>query len=121
VLTSHRARATWASRLAALIGATITIIVSAAAVTPARAEDLDVTNCVGGFFSTYNCVSRWGQAGNTFVREVPEPIDAAEQARREAGDRKWMARCHPAIQHDRLGVSRYRYSAPGCEFGVTED
>lgn len=121
MLTSHRARAPLALRLAALIGATITITVSAAAVTPARAEDLDVTNCVGGFFSTYNCVSRWGQAGNTFVREVPEPVDAPEQARREAGDRKWMARCHPAIQHDRLGVSRYRYSAPGCEFGVTED
>jgi hypothetical protein len=121
VLTSHRARAPLALRLAALIGATIIIAVSAAAMTPARAEDLDVTSCLGGFFSTYNCVNRWGPAGNTFVREVPEPIDAAEQARRETGDHKWLARCHPVIQHDHLGVSRYRYSAPGCEFGATED
>jgi hypothetical protein len=104
--------------LAVPIGAAM-IIVSAATLTAAQAEDVGVTSCVGGW--SYNCVSRWGPAGETFVRDMPEPIDAAEKARREAGDHKWLARCHPVIQHDRLGVSRYRYSAPGCEFGVTED
>ncbi len=118
MLTSQRTRAPLASWLAAPIGAAI--IRSAAAFTSARAQDIGVTGCVGGW-TTYNCVSRWGPAGNTYVREVPEPIDEAEKARREAADRKWLARCHPVLGHDRLGVPRYRYSAPGCEFGVTED
>jgi hypothetical protein len=103
-----------------LIGAMIIITVSAAAMTAARAADVGVSSCVGGWRG-YSCVSRWSTGGDTYVREMPEPIDAAEKARREAQDHKWLARCHPVIQHDRLGVSRYRYSAPGCEFGVTED
>jgi hypothetical protein len=102
-----------------LIGAMIIITVAAAAVTAARAADVEVSSCVGGWRG-YSCVSRWG-TGDTYVRDMPEPIDAAEKARREAQDHKWLARCRPVVQHDRLGVSRYRYSAPGCEFGVTED
>lgn len=96
------------------------IIASAAALTSAQAEDVGVTSCIGGWRG-YTCVDREAPASQTFVRDVPEPIDAAEKARREAGDHKWLARCRPVIQHDFLGVSRYRYSAPGCEFGVSED
>ena len=118
MLTSHGARAPFASRLAAPIGAAI--ILSVMSLTPAPAADIGVSNCVGGWRG-FSCVTRWGEAGDTYVREVPEPIDEAEKLRREAGDRKWLARCHPVIAHDRLGVARYRYYAPGCEFGVTED
>jgi len=118
VLTSHGARAPFASRLAAPIGAAI--ILSVMSLTSAQADDISVSSCVGGR-KDFSCVTRWGEAGDTYVRQVPEPIDEAKKLRREAGDRKWLARCHPVVAHDRLGVARYRYYAPGCEFGVTED
>ena len=118
MLTSGGARASLASWLAAPIG--VAIILSVTSLNAAQAADVSVSSCVGGWNSN-NCVNRWGPAGDTYVREVPPPIDEAEKLRREAGDRKWLARCHPVVTHDRLGVARYRYSAPGCEFGVTED
>jgi hypothetical protein len=118
VFTSRHAGALLATWALAPIGAAI--ILSAASLTPAQAAEIGVTSCVGGY-SGGNCVSRWGPAADPYVREIPEPIDAAEKAHREARDHKWQARCHPVIEHDRLGVPRYRYSAPGCEFGIAED
>lgn len=44
--------------------------------------------------------------------------DAAESAER---DRLWLARCRPQARVDQYGVRRYRYAAPGCEFGRYED
>ena len=118
MLTSRRAGITLAAWTAAPIGAAI--ILSAASLTPTQAAEVAVSSCVGGHTSD-NCVTRWAPAVDPYVREIPEPLDAAERAQREARDHKWQARCHPAIERDRLGVRRYRYSAPGCEFGVSED
>ena len=78
------------------------------------------TSCVGGF-TTFNCVTRWGPAGNPYVRPIPGPVDEVERARLVARDRKWLARCTPILERDRYGVGRLRYAAPGCEFGVGED
>ena len=117
MLTSHGARAPLAWS-AAHVGAAI--ILSAIILTPAYALDASNTSCVGGWRG-YNCATVWGPAGDPHVRLVPEPLDEAEKARLAAGERKWQARCHPVIAHDRYGVARYRYSAAGCEFGVGED
>jgi hypothetical protein len=94
--------------------------------TPARAQDqraaggVSNTSCVGGF-TTFNCVTRWGPAGDPYVRVVPRPVDEAEKARLVARDRKWLERCSPIVERDRYGVGRLRYAAPGCEFGVADD
>ena len=62
-----------------------------------------------------------GPGGDPYVRTVPGPHSAEEQARYDARDRKWVEHCRPVIRQDRYGVARYHYAAPGCEFGVFGD
>jgi hypothetical protein len=83
----------------------------------ANADGIDVTNCVGSFGS-FSCVERWGPAVDPLVRLPPEIRQDAEAAERE---RKWAARCRPVVKQDQYGVGRYRYAAPGCEFGRYQD
>jgi hypothetical protein len=118
VLTSRRAGTILAAWAVAQLG--VAAILLPASLTPVEAGEVAVTSCVGGHTSD-NCVWRWAPAVDPYVRDIPEPSDPAEKAHREARDHKWLARCRPVIEPDRLGVRRYRYSAPGCEFGVTED
>jgi hypothetical protein len=87
---------------------------------PAEAGGIRDTNCVGTRTSS-NCVTRWGPAVDPYIRLVPETLDEAEKAHFAARERKWLSRCRPMVMHDSYGVSRYRYSAPGCEFGIGED
>jgi hypothetical protein len=102
--------------------AAVTAVAIIFAGTSAHAQDrreiggVSDTNCVGGF-TTFNCVTRWGRAGDPYVRPIPK----AEKARLVARDRKWLARCSPILERDRYGVGRLRYAAPGCEFGVGDD
>lgn len=84
---------------------------------PVNADGIDVTSCVGSFGS-FSCVERWGPAGDPLVRLPPALQQDAESAERE---RKWAARCHPVVKQDQYGVVRYRYAAPGCEFGRFQD
>lgn len=121
MLTSRFAAARCTSWSAAHVGAAI--ILSVMTFAPAYGgdtTDLSDTSCVGSW-KGFNCVTRSGPTGDPYVRLVPEPLGEAEKARLAVRDRKWLARCHPVIEHDRYGVARYRYSAPGCEFGVGED
>lgn len=136
MLTSRDARKVTTGGSDACVGATLALpAVAIAAVmavaiifagTSAHAQDrreiggVSDTSCVGGF-TTFNCVTRWGPAGNPYVRPIPGPVDEAEKARLVARDRKWLARCSPILERDRYGVERLRYAAPGCEFGVGED
>ena len=122
MLTSRRAGSILAAWAAAQLGATVILAaaLSAASLTAAKAADVFVGGCVGGYTDD-NCASRWAPAVDPYVREIPEPIDAAEKGHREARDHKWLARCRPVVEHDRLGVRQYRYSAPGCAFGISED
>jgi hypothetical protein len=85
----------------------------------AHADGMIVGGCVGGQ-GAMNCVARWGEGGDPYIRKVPEPADDAARARSAQRDQKWEARCHPTIVQDRYGVPRYQYAAPGCEFGVIE-
>jgi len=75
--------------------------------------------CVGGGASL-NCVVRWGEAGDPYIRTVPPPADETERTRAAERDRKWEERCKPVIAQDRFGVPRYQYAASGCEFGVLQ-
>ena len=87
---------------------------------PATAQGIVTDSCIGGRHS-YNCVTRWGAAGDPYIRVVPRPLDAAAAARALERERRWVDRCRPIIEPDRYGVPRYRYAAPGCEFGVGEN
>ena len=51
---------------------------------------------------------------------MPQPQSAEERAAAEARDRRWVARCRPAIRQDHYGMPRYSYAAPGCEYGVLD-
>jgi hypothetical protein len=116
VLTSRPAKV--ALRSTVRVGAII--LLSALTVTAASAADVDVWSCVGGWRG-FNCVERSGPSADPYVRFVPQPLDDTEKQRALTRDRKWLDRCRPVAQHDRYGVARYHYAAPGCEFGVSED
>lgn len=105
-----------------MIGAAVAVFVavSSAGVASATAQEVESGGCIGTFFSM-NCTSRIGPAGDPYVRIVPPPLDAAAAALSAERDRRWADRCRPVIVPDRYGVSRYRYAAPGCEFGIDQN
>jgi hypothetical protein len=120
VLTFSCAKTISALRPIARIGAAAAISVMTLAVThAAQATTISTGGCIGGW-TTYSCVTRYGEAGDPFVRTVPPPRDDAERTHAAERERRWLNRCHPAITQDRYGVARYHYSSPGCEFGVGE-
>ena len=121
MLTLSCVRLASASRCAARFGGAVTLSVVTLAMiwSAAYADGMAQGGCVGGNGSL-NCVVRWGEAGDPYVRTVPPPADEVERTRSAERDRKWQQRCRPTIMQDRYGVARYRYSAPGCEFGVIE-
>jgi hypothetical protein len=84
---------------------------------PAHAEGAVTLGCVGAG-AAVSCGAAWGAAGDPYIRKVPAPHTAEEQAQYDAHDRQWLARCRPVIHQDQYGVARYHYAAPGCEFGV---
>ena len=114
-----RAGALWASWLAACA-------VTLSFATSTHADTISVTGCVwapSGLFwgaATGGCVERHGEAGDPYVRTVPQPTDEIEKARATERDQKWLQRCRPIIAQDRYGVPRYHYAARGCEFGIIE-
>jgi hypothetical protein len=115
VFTNRAAERSSASWSVARIGAGM--ILSVLTLTSAQAGSVIGLSCVGGA-TGFNCAAQWATAGDPYVRAVPEPLGEAQKAQLVARDRKWSARCHPAIERDGYGVARYHYSAPGCEFGL---
>jgi len=116
VLTFQSARVAAAARFGAagaLSVVTLGLIWSAA-----YADGIVVGGCVGS--GAVNCVVRWGEAGDPYVRLVPAPANEEEKARSAERDHKWEARCRPTIVQDGYGVPRYQYAARGCEFGVIQ-
>ena len=110
-----------AARRAVRIGAAAaySAIVATAVYGTADAAGMAVGGCAGGL-GAVNCVARWGEAGDPYIRAVPPPTDDAERKRADERDRRWEERCKPVIAQDRYGVPRYRYAAAGCEFGVIQ-
>ena len=99
---------------AALVVSVFTLLTICGA---ARAEGTGVGGCIGSW-DTLNCVVRWGPIGDPYIKQVPEPASDAERGIAADHERRWEQRCHPQIALDRYGVPRYRYAAPGCEFGA---
>jgi hypothetical protein len=116
VLTSRAKAASWST---ARVGAAL--VLSVTTLTPVHAGNVSNWNCVGRWWNGYNCVKQSGEAGDPYVRVVPEPLGDTEKGQVAARDHKWLTRCRPVIQYDRYGVARYHYAAPGCEFGVGAD
>lgn len=106
-----------AARFAA--AATLSVMTLGVIWSSAYADGMAVGGCVGSQGSL-SCVARWGEAGDPYVRKVPEPADEVERARSAEREHKWQERCRPTIAQDRFGVPRYQYAAPGCEFGIIE-
>ncbi len=97
--------------------ATLALLVTPCTFGAAHAEAIESTSCFGQF-DAFSCSTVWGGTGNPYIRTVPGPGDAQEEAEFVDRDQKWMARCQPVIKQDQYGVSRYHYAASGCEFGV---
>ncbi len=121
VLTLSCAKVALVSRFAARFGAAASLAVAAVTMTlsAAHADGLAAGGCIGGG-SSLNCIVRWGEAHDPYIRTVPPPTDEIERTRAAERDRKWEVRCKPVIAQDRYGVPRYQYAAPGCEFGVIQ-
>jgi len=113
----HGARVEAVARYGA--AAMLSLIILATIVSAAYADGVLLGGCVGGGGAA-NCVVRWGEAGDPYIRLVPQPTDELEKKRSAERDHKWEERCRPTIAQDRYGVPRYQYAAPGCEFGVIE-
>ncbi len=86
-----------------------------------RVTDTVVGSCVYSFGAAH-CVRqyRYGDAGNNGIQALKEPSEETAAEARER-DRLWLARCRPIVRQDALGVGRYHYAAPGCEFGRFAD
>jgi len=98
----------------------ILVAISVTGWTPAFAGHIEVSNCAGTWWMS-SCVTIDKALGDAYVRRVPEPFSEADRSRAAERDRRWVARCRPVIVQDGYGVPRYRYAAPGCEFGVNKD
>ena len=98
--------------------ATLSAVILSLIWSAAYADGMIVGGCVGS--GAVNCVIRWGEAGDPYVRLVPAPIDEVEKQHAAERDKRWEQRCRPVIAQDRFGVPRYQYAAPGCEFGVLQ-
>ena len=110
-----------AARYAARIGAVAgcSIVMATGIYSAAYAGGIALGGCTGGL-TAVNCVVRWGDPGDPYIRAVPPPADAAQRTQAAERDRKWEQRCKPVIAQDRYGVPRYEYAAASCEFGVIE-
>jgi hypothetical protein len=116
VLTFQSARVAAAVRFGA--ARALSVIALGLIWSAAHADGLIVGCCVGS--GALNCVVRWGEAGDPYVRFVPVPANEEEKARSAERDHKWEQRCRPTIVQDGYGVPRYQYAARGCEFGVIQ-
>jgi hypothetical protein len=99
--------------------ASLSVVAAATMWSGAFADGVAAAGCIGNR-SSLNCVVRWGEARDPYIRTVPQNADEIERTHAADRDRKWESRCKPTIAQDRYGVPRYRYAAPGCEFGVIQ-
>ena len=67
--------------------------------------------------SSDSCVEIRRELTNPYVIRVQAPQSPEELAAANEQDRLWQARCRPTLQQDMLGIDRYYYAAPGCEYG----
>jgi hypothetical protein len=97
----------------------LALLAATVAVAPAFAGG-GALSCVrsGGLVS---CAAQWNLNGDPPVQSAPAARDPRAEAEAAERERAWVARCRPIIRQDQYGVPRYRYAAPGCEYGVLHD
>jgi hypothetical protein len=79
---------------------------------PAAADSTRTMNCVH-HRGSLSCVTRWQQ----WEPQAPHTPTEQEVAESRARDQQWQTYCRPYVWQDDLGVRRYGYSEPGCEYG----
>jgi hypothetical protein len=77
------------------------------------------TSSAGGSGSE-SCVEIRHELINPYVIHVPPTQSTEDSTATNERERLWRARCRPVVTQDKYGVSRYAYSAPGCDYGKTE-
>src|SRR5262249_32742834 len=92
--------------LAGLAALTLTVMAPTA-----QADAVRSTSCVV-IHGLLSCTTKWRH----FDAQPPQPTEQ-ELAEARERERIWTARCRPVIKQDDLGVQRYVYAAPGCEYG----
>jgi hypothetical protein len=88
---------------------------------PKQAAAGDSISCIqsGG---AVTCVANFDYPNSVAkILHIEARDESSDKTDRAARDSKWIARCRPVLRPDKYGVRRYHYSAPGCEFGKTED
>jgi hypothetical protein len=104
---------------AAIAGPALLASLTLLMLSPAQADNVRSTSCVGSRWSL-SCVTSWRTGvGNPHVIEVT-PRSEEEIAESKERERQWRARCQPTLRQDQYGVSRYVYAGRGCEFGRYE-
>jgi hypothetical protein len=119
MLTSLYSAAHFGARPVVGGGMALVLLAAPLSVEPAFAGAAMLT-CVGTRGSV-SCVGQWGPSVDPYIRHAPGPRDPREEAEAAERERRWVARCRPIIRQDQYGVARYRYAAPGCEYGVIQD
>jgi hypothetical protein len=116
----------WTALLAGLLACSATVLICATTSVSAqgrRTTDTVTGSCVFAY-GTVSCVRqyRYNDPGNSGIIQLGESKEK-EEADAESREREklWVSRCRPTLRQDALGVSRYVYAAPGCEFGRTSD
>jgi hypothetical protein len=74
----------------------------------------------GSGTSDGGCVEIHRELTNPYLIHIPAPQSEKDIADTATRERLWEARCKPVIRQDQYGVRRYRYAAPGCEYGKYE-
>ena len=120
MLTRMLSAAPFASRPLMSGIAALALLATPIGFAPAHADGTGAASCVGSYGSVA-CAGYWGPRVDTHIRRYAAPKDEQLEKEAAARERQWVARCRPVLKQDRYGVSRYEYTAPGCEFGRTQD
>ena len=112
--------------LAGVVAISALVLIGATHAAPAqgrRTTDTVTGSCVFAY-GTASCVRqyRYNDPGNSGIIQLGEGKEK-EEADAEARERErlWVSRCRPTLRQDALGVGRYVYAAPGCEYGRFSD
>jgi hypothetical protein len=99
-----------------MLAALAAVLIGASA---AQAGGVETGDCIFGRHG-FSCAHTWRHLTNPYVIHIAPPATDEEIADARERDRQWRNRCHPIVKQDARGVSRYSYSAPGCEYGKFE-
>lgn len=85
---------------------------------PAHADVLALPQANDGWSVCQQGICAWG-AGHPdpYLRVVPQPRNVDDMNAAQQRIMRWKERCKPVIHLDALGVRRFSYAAPRCEFG----